>query len=111
LYTDGDVWEDAWEDLIGSRYTAKSERRMIIVLDGIDEVSEGDFPTLVELLGRAKRNECAVQIIFTCDKGREEILSGLEARTIQLTREKIIGDMSRVASSRTKSLSRLRQLR
>ncbi|KAJ4316346.1 hypothetical protein N0V94_005484 [Neodidymelliopsis sp. IMI 364377] len=108
---DADEDEDAWEYLIESRYTAKSDRRMIIILDGIDQVTEGKFATLVELLGRIKRDEAAVQVIFTCDKEKEESLSILEAKTISLTREKIIGDLSRFASWKTKSLSRLRNLR
>ena len=104
-----------WEDLIESRYAAKSDRRIVLVLDGLDaienEQASSDFTALVELLGRVKRNESAVQVIFTCEREKENLLSGLQAKTIHLTRENIVGDMSIFASSKVKSLPRLRKLR
>jgi hypothetical protein len=107
--------EATWVDLIESRYTAKSDRRMIIILDGIDaienEQASSDFKTLIDLLGRVNRNESAVQVIFTCDREKENHLSGLGVKAIHLSRERIIGDMSLFASSKIRCLSRLRRLR
>ncbi|KAG9203377.1 hypothetical protein G6514_003031 [Epicoccum nigrum] len=107
--------EATWIDLIESRYTAKSDRRVIIILDGIDaienEQASSDFATLIDLLGRVNRNEYAVQVIFTCDREKENHLSGLGAKAIHLSRERIISDMSLFASSKIKCLTRLRKLR
>lgn len=104
-----------WEDLIELRYTAKSDRRLIIILDGIDAIENepvsSDFTTLVQLLGRVKRNKYAVQVIFTCDREQENSLSGIGTRTIHLTRETIVDDMSLFVSSKIKSSLRLRKLR
>jgi DNA polymerase III delta prime subunit len=103
--------EDAWTHLIESRYTKDSRRRLIIVLDGIDEIDEEDFPKLINFLGRIRTQQCAIQAIFTCDPDKEQDLSVLEAKRIELTRNKIIRDMRMFAWSRIKTLSRLRKLR
>lgn len=105
---DGDV---AWTQLIELRYTKTLERRLILILDSIDEIAENDFPELVKFLGRIRSLGSKVQVIFLCGPDKEKELSVLAAKCIDLDRNKIVRDMRRFAWSKTKTLSRLRKLR
>lgn len=103
--------EEAWIHLIEARYAKGSNRRLILILNGIDETNEEDFPKLVEYLSKVKSQECTVQIIFTCGPEKRDDLSTLNAPCIELTRDKIRPDMRRFALSKVKTLSRLRKIR
>jgi hypothetical protein len=103
--------EDAWNHLIESRFTKKSDRRLILILDGVDQIRSEDLPTFLNLLGRVKGQDCAIQVIFTYDPDNELSLSSLDVKRIQLSRDNIAHDMRKFAWSRTKTLSRLRKLR
>jgi hypothetical protein len=103
--------EDTWAHLFASRYTKDSDRRLILILDGIDQTTEEDFLSLIKLLGRIKSQESPIQVIFTCDPDKKQDSSLLEAKCIDLTRDKVLRDMRKFIWSRTKTLSRLRKLR
>ena len=111
LFSRLETVEDAWTHLIASRYTKASNRRLILVLDGIDQTTREDLLTLTKLLSKVKSQECPIQVIFTCDPDKKQHLSILEAKCIDLTRDKITRDMRRLAWSKTKTLSRLRKLK
>ncbi|KAL5115644.1 hypothetical protein ACEQ8H_006443 [Pleosporales sp. CAS-2024a] len=110
-YPDFDTNEDAYIRLVESMYTKDSGRRLILVLDGIDQLAEENFLDLIKLLSRIESQESTVQIIFTCDSEKTLALSNLAAPCIQLTHDKIFRDLYRFTWSRTKRLSRLRKLR
>ena len=103
--------DDPWTQLITSRFSKESDRRLILILDGIDETTDEQFLQLVEFLSTIKAQPSTVQVIYTCDPGKIQELSGLEAKCIDLKCDKIIRDLHRFAWSRTKTLSRLRKLR
>lgn len=103
--------ETAFTKLIEERFPKTSSERLILILDGIDEVEDDEAPKLLEYLDRIKTRDCNIQIIFTSGPEMEEKLAGLDAKLVTLNREKIAKDMRRFAWSRTKTLSRLRKLR
>lgn len=101
----------AWTHLIESRFSKESDRRLVLILDGIDETTDDQFFELVKLLGKIKSQGCKVQVIYTSGPEKKNELSVLEAKCIDLGRDKIIRDMRRFAWSKTRTLSRLRKLR
>ncbi|KAH3966001.1 hypothetical protein HBH52_200240 [Parastagonospora nodorum] len=111
--------EDAWKLLIETRFTKESDRRLILVLDGIDQIDEEDFPVFKELLTKIRSLQCTIQVIvsqlsplyFTCDPEKKQDLSSLKPQFIELSRDRMIHDMRKFTWSRTKTLSRLRKLR
>lgn len=112
LAGDEDIDMDtAFTKLIQNCFSKNSGERLILVLDGIDEVEENEAPKLLEYLERIKTQDCRIQIILTSGPEMENKLTCLEAKRLSLDREKILRDMRRFAWSRTKNLSRLRKLR
>lgn len=103
--------EDAWNHLVSSRYSKESGRRLILIIDGIDECTEESFQTLIKFMSNITTQGGAVQIIYTSDPDKMKDLSCLEAKCIDLNREKIIRDMRKIAWSKIKTLSKLRKLR
>ncbi|KAF2856640.1 hypothetical protein T440DRAFT_437517 [Plenodomus tracheiphilus IPT5] len=103
--------EDTWHQLIELRYKKESDRRLILILDGIDQVSDEDSPELMKFLGSIKSQGYRVQVIFTCSPDTKQDWSILGAKRIDLTRDKILRDMRRFAWSKTKTLARMRKLR
>ncbi|CBX95105.1 hypothetical protein LEMA_P115200.1 [Plenodomus lingam JN3] len=103
--------ENEWHHLIESRYKKESDRRLILILDGIDQANEEDAPSLMNILGMIKSQRHRVQIIFTCGTDKKLDYSTLGAKCVDLTRHKISLDMRRFAWSKTRSLTRLRKLR
>jgi hypothetical protein len=102
--------DEDWSILIESKYSNDSKRRLILVLDGIDETTDEDFAKLAELFRRVQRQNCEIQIIVTSDPSREDYLSPIFSKRIELVKERIAGDMCRFASSQTKNLLRLQKL-
>lgn len=108
---DFDTDEDAYICLVESMYTKNSGRRLILVLDGIDQLSLEDLHSLVVIFGRMKSQSSCIQVIFTCDLEKMQHLSALEAQCIDLNHDKIARDLRKFTESKTKTLPRLRKLR
>jgi hypothetical protein len=99
-----------WHNLIESKYWNDSQRRLIFVLDGIDEIEDQDLAKLAEIFIRVQGQNLEIQIIVTSDPSREEYLSQIFSKPIELVKQRIAGDMRRFASSQTKNLPRLQKL-
>jgi len=102
---------DAWHRLIESKHAANSGRRLIIVIDAINEAAHGHLRTLLNILKRIKEKKAPeIQIIITCNPSFMDMLTPVAAKCIELAKEKIVSDMRHFASSRVKSLPRLQKL-
>jgi hypothetical protein len=110
-----DVAEDIereWRRMIKSKHTVESNRRLILVLDGIDEVDDGHLGKLLDIIGRTKdlRNH-EIQFIVTCDPEHKDALVPVTAKIIDLNKDRVAGDMRQFAKSQVKTLTRLGKLR
>jgi hypothetical protein len=103
--------DEAWQRLVESKYSKGSNRRLILILDGIDENEDEDFAKLVEIFGRIISQECQIHVIFTSYPDKEADLSTLGAKRIELVKGKIAHDMRRFIWFQTRTLSRLQKLR
>lgn len=104
--------EKGWFQLIERTNSADTKQRLILVLDGIDEVEEDHFGKLLDILSRAKdQKEHKIQIIATCDSEEKLELPNISEWRIDLTKEKIRDDIRRYAMSQGKMQPRLSRLR
>lgn len=109
---DGFLQDDmVWERLIRTKYGKDSDRRLILILDGIDENEEEEFAKLLKCFHEVKTLGLNVQIVFTSDTSKEPELSSLEPKRIDLVKSKVGRDMQRLVWYRTRTQPRLQKLR
>ena len=108
--------DEPWKQFFASRFPAKSDAQLYLVLDGIDEASEEDKPLMLGLFHQIAKEELNINVLFT---GRAELkshLSNAVPTTIEVTRERMSEDMQRLIEARCQpksrvSLSRLQKFR
>ncbi|KAI0129137.1 hypothetical protein BJ170DRAFT_682921 [Xylariales sp. AK1849] len=94
-----------------SKYPKDSGRKVIIILDGVDELSEGDFDSAKEMISMVSKSEANIQLIFTSDQAHIAEHGDVQMARLDLVKDRIRKDMWKIALARTKSMSRLRKLR
>lgn len=99
------------EKLITTMYGKGSDRRLILILDGIDENEDDEFAKLLKYFDEVKRQELNIQIVITSDTDKDLELSSLEAKRIDLVKSKVVRDMQRLVWHRTRTQPRLQKLR
>lgn len=95
-----------------TKYTKQSDRRLILVLDGVDQVDEGDDrKKLPEFIRQAAGSDCKIQIIFTSNASYPLLADQeLKIPQLELNREKVTADLKKVTSGRIQHLTRLKKL-
>lgn len=97
--------------LFTKRYPRDSERRVIIVLDGLDELTDSDVRVVNEMLSLVTSSEANIQFILT---GRSMPLSeheGLRSGNLDIDKDTVRKDMWKIALARARSMPQLRKLR
>jgi hypothetical protein len=97
--------------LFATRYTKDLDRKAIIVLDGLDEMTDPDLYVVNKILSAVARSEAKIQFILT---GRSIPLldaSGLKSAKVEIVKETVRKDMWKIALARAKTLPQLRKLR
>jgi len=99
-----------WDRLFISQFGKDSGRRLILVLDGIDQASEVGRKKLLEMFQEISSNGIKIQVIFTCDAAYSIEVETLKLEKLQLDKSKVTADMKKVAFEGTKKLPRLKKL-
>ncbi|KAL1884038.1 hypothetical protein Daus18300_000147 [Diaporthe australafricana] len=100
-----------WEKLITTKYGKDSDRRLILILDGIERIEEEEFAKLLKCFHEVKPHGLNIQIVLICDTSKESELSSLEPKRIDLVKSKVGRDMQRLVWHRTRTQPRLQKLR
>ncbi|PKS12614.1 hypothetical protein jhhlp_000822 [Lomentospora prolificans] len=104
--------EQLWQQLYKKKFHKKSGRRLVMIVDGVDEAE----PPTREFLEEIFREVCSskdlnIQILYTCDPTVFQIdPDTVPAKTFSLTKEHLLPDMKNIIVTRMKGLSRLRKL-
>ena len=107
LYEEANNLENIWTELFAKRFHSKSSTRLFLVIDGLDEVEEGDAEALVGLLSQVSSDQLNISILLTC---RSEMLSTcrrLQPEIVEITTEVLAPDIKLFARKRCRSLSRI----
>ncbi|KAI1856640.1 uncharacterized protein JN550_013747, partial [Neoarthrinium moseri] len=109
---DGEDYKLLWEHFFRQQFNNKVNRRLTLILDGIDEANEECRAGLKDIFaGVASDQDLQIQIMFSCENDGDMDPDGrLGIKRLSMTREKIKEDMRTIAISRLKSLSRIRKL-
>lgn len=99
-----------WEKLIAAKFPNKSESRLFLVIDGLDEADVEDRTKLVGFLSEIKRDGLQIRVLVTSGPDMEG-LRHLEPVRLPMT----IGDVRKglrgIIKARIRTLARLRRLR
>ncbi|SPO01191.1 uncharacterized protein DNG_03938 [Cephalotrichum gorgonifer] len=101
-----------WELLFQNKFSKKSKRRLVLVLDGVDEVEEKDRKYIDMILGNISGSgDMNIQVLFTSDPDSfAPDIDTTKLHTLKITKELVLPDMRTVIVERLKNLSRLRKL-
>lgn len=109
---DHDLENDvAWEKLIATKYGKGSDRRLVLILDGLEATEDEEFEKLLRYFSEVKSRDLNVQIVITSDTSKVSALSPLEPRRIDLVKSKVGRDIRRLVWHRTRTQPRLQRLR
>ncbi len=99
-----------WKRLFLSRFDRQSDRRVVLLLDGVDEADESSIKAVLEIVEHHAESDANIQIVFSSDP---QLLSSSKAKMTKfgLSREMLVADMKIIATARMRQLSRLRKLR
>ncbi|KAH8886305.1 hypothetical protein GQ53DRAFT_809831 [Thozetella sp. PMI_491] len=100
-----------WRALFQSKFAKDSKSRMLLILDGLDQIDEKEHDILVQLLDKIRIEEMRIQIILTSDKDRESKLSQLGSTEIELSISKLAHDKKIFARHQARLMPRLKTLR
>lgn len=103
----------SWEkDFVGyfPKYQGQDVSRVFLVLDGIDELSPRERERLCNWIQDIATEKLDIRVLLTSRPDTPELLS-MGVSTIDITSEKISGDMDKVINKSCASLSRLKKLR
>ena len=97
-----------WNRLLVSKHKSDDNRRLILILDGVDEVDKDAFQELLAAHSTAKEN-CMIQLIMTTSTTISDV-SANESKRIDLTRERICPDLRSFSRALCRNIPRLRKL-
>ena len=104
--------ESMWELLFMARFTKKSGRRLLLVLDGLDEVEEGERNLIKRVLASVSvAEDMNIQVLFTSDPGVFDLNpEATKTKVFEMTKELMLPDIRAIIIGRIRGLSRLRKL-
>lgn len=106
-------YEQLWELLFRKRFSKKSGRRLVLVLDGLDELSLVQRSLIVESLEYVgvMEEEFNVRVLFTSDPSvYSPDMKMTKAKVFEVTKELVLPDMRTIIVSRLRVMGRLRKL-
>lgn len=108
---DVDDFEEVWKKCILEKFSHKSDAHLYLILDGIDEADMDQRADFLQLLQSMKAAKANIHVIFTSRPSLKDELQPLEAEVVEVTTEKISGDIHELIEARLRSLPRLRKFR
>ncbi|KAJ3545081.1 hypothetical protein NM208_g2690 [Fusarium decemcellulare] len=103
--------EKLWELLFQTKFTKKSGRRLVLILDGVDETDEEDRKYIGMILGDISSSEqINIQVLFVSGPGSFIPAPEAKVRIFEMTKELILPDIRSIIVARLRSLSRMRKL-
>lgn len=113
------AWSDdlhqLWDRYFAAMYPKDSDRKLFMVLDGLDEADDDERATILEILTQIRKDELNIQVLFT-SRMSDTILNAvapLEPAKVEMTREKIStkgGDLWKIIMKRCRTLPKLKRL-
>lgn len=109
------LWEDyeeLWELLFRKRFSKKSGRRLVLVLDGLDELNLVQRSLVAELLEDiGVIEDFNIRVLFTSDPSvYSPDMKMTKAQVVDVTKERILPDMRTIIVARLRTMGRLRKL-
>jgi hypothetical protein len=104
--------ETTWQRYFTNRYTAKSDARLFLILDGLDEMTDEEAQastTLIQYLTQREEGDTHIRILLSCRRSLEKSLEPLRPEVLELTRDKLSHDMTLLIKARFNSLARLKK--
>ncbi|KAI9685512.1 MAG: hypothetical protein M1822_004370 [Bathelium mastoideum] len=95
-----------WDKLIAGKYPADAEAKLIIVIDGIDELDSEGRTKLLSLLAQIKKHSLQISVLLTS----RLVMEDLEAPSLPLTMDLLRKDVKLIIRDRIKSLLKLKRL-
>lgn len=101
-----------WRRLFTSKFP-KPGRKVILLLDGVDEAEDDSIKRIIDIIKKLKTTEVNIQIMFSTDAAvSDELgLDKIAAAKFTLDKKMVVEDIKLVAMARMKRLSRLSKLR
>ena len=100
-----------WELLFQTKFTKKSGRRLVLILDGLDEIDEDDHKYIEMILKDvSSAGHMNIQVMFVSDPGSFSPGPETKMQVFEITKELILPDIRAIIVARLKSLSRMRKL-
>lgn len=103
--------DTVWEKFIATKYDKNSDRRLVLILDGLGETEDQELQKLLRYFSEVKSRDLNVQIVITSDTNKLSTLASLEPKRIDLVKGKIGRDIRRLVWHRTRTQPRLQRLR
>lgn len=108
------LWEDEaklWELLVQTKFTKKSGRRLVLILDGVDEADEKDHKYLRMILEDIYGSDhLNIQVLFSSDPGSFAPEPEIKVQAFEMTKELMLSDMRAIIAARLRKLGRMRKL-
>lgn len=110
-------WDDyqntkkLWKRLFTSMFTKDSGRRVVLLLDGVDDAETDSIKDMLEIIKYVSDSGTNIQIMFSSDPDFLDEIEHLKVTRFDLDKKKVEKDMKLIAMARMKQLSRLRKLR
>lgn len=95
-----------WDKLIAAKYPADADAKLMLVIDGIDEMESEDRTKLLGLLGQVKKNNLQIGVLITSRLAIED----LGTPSLALTMDRLKKDTKLIIRDRIKLLSKLKRL-
>ncbi|KAF4466083.1 hypothetical protein FALBO_7062, partial [Fusarium albosuccineum] len=100
-----------WELLFQTKFTKKSGRRLVLILDGVDETDEEDRKCIEMILRDISSSEhINIQVLFVSGPGSFTPVPEAKVRIFEMTKKLILPDIRSVIVARLRNLSRMRKL-
>ncbi|PGH15791.1 hypothetical protein AJ79_02171 [Helicocarpus griseus UAMH5409] len=96
-----------WERFFQSKFRSKSNHRLFLIIDGLDEISTEDRSSFLELLAQIRKESLNMHVLFTCRGNIKSSPSSLQPLEIIVTKEKLQPDMRLLVEDRMKRLPNL----
>lgn len=102
-----EIDDDIWASLIAKYFSADSDERLFLVLDGLDEAPADQKDALIANLTQVTRDKLKISVLITSRPNLVSISKLDSCATVEVTKADLLEDMESMIKSRCKSLPRL----
>jgi hypothetical protein len=91
-----------WKKYLASNFGPKSDAKLYLVLDGLDEAHSADTPTFFGLLNQIQTKSLNIHVILTGRPGTEHV-ERLKTEVVEVTYKQTSHDIARIVKERCKT--------